>query len=189
MKTTHALALTLLAAAGCSKSDPAGGAPAAASSSAPPAATSAAARPSASTSAAEAAPSAASAESGAAWKGTFKSKPGTVTLAKEAAEAVKVWAKDPGTEMVGDGTISLQIPATKGPIRGEIGGVFGDLIVNGQRDGEAITAQVNPKDPNAQNAMTGVFHGSLKGDALEGTLRVANRNANLVREAEIKLKK
>lgn len=91
--------------------------------------------------------------------------------------------------MVGDGTISLQIPATKGPVRGEIGGVFGDLIVNGQRDGEVITAQVNPKDPNAQNAMTGVFHGSLKGDALEGTLRVANRNANLVREAEIKLKK
>jgi hypothetical protein len=123
----------------------------------------------------------------AAWKGSFKSRPGAVTLAKEGAEAVKVWARDPGTEMVGDGAITLQIPGGKGPVRGEISGVLGDLLVNGDLEEDQLHARVDAKDPNDQKAMTGVLHLRRKGDVWEGLLRVASRNANLVREAELKL--
>jgi hypothetical protein len=190
MKSSSLLAaLALLAPVGCSKGEPApGGASAGASVAAPPG--------DINTSTARAAASAAGAAASAAkpveepttaWKGTFKSRPGAVTLAKEAAEAVKVWAKDPGTEMVGDGAITLQIPGSKGLVRGEISGILGDLLVNGELAEDQLHARVDAKDPNDQKAMTGVLHLKRKGDAWEGTLRVASRNANLVREADLKL--
>ncbi|MCS6898626.1 MAG: hypothetical protein NZX77_02500 [Polyangiaceae bacterium] len=121
------------------------------------------------------------------WKGTFKSRPGNVTLSKEAAEAIKVWSKDPGKEMVGDGTISLWLPVSKGLVRGEIRGALGDLLVNGELEDDQFRARVDPKDPNDPKAMTGILHGKRRGDSWEGMLRVASRNANLVREAEFKL--
>jgi hypothetical protein len=37
--------------------------------------------------------------------------------------------------------------------------------------------------------MTGVLQGKLEGDAIVATLRVASRNADVVREAEVKLAK
>lgn len=186
MKIKLSLALLLVTALACSKTEqpadttatnsaPTASAPAApASSSAPAASAGAEAKP---------------AESAATWKGAFKSKPGEVTLEKEASKAIKVWTKDPGTEMIGDGAVSLQVPASKGVVSGEVTGVWGTLVVSGHLEEGAIHARLDPKDPNDQKAMTGVLNATLKGNSLEGTMRVASRNANMVREAEIKLAK
>jgi hypothetical protein len=121
------------------------------------------------------------------WTGTFQAKPGAVVLNKEASEYIKVWAKDPGTEQVGEGKITLQIPEGGGPVKGEISGALGALRVSGELDKEVLHARVDPVDPNDLKAMTGVLQGSLKGSTLEVNLRVASRNANVVREAESKL--
>ena len=193
MKMFPVLLLTLLAAVGCSKSDPSPGTTAATGSASAAAVPASAAGP-APSGASSGAPAASgspaearAAEGKAAWKGSFKTRPGAVTLNKEASAYIKVWAKDPGTEMIGDGTISLQIPATKGPVQGEISGVLGDLLVNGDLDNGVLSARVDAKNPNDEKAMTGVLQGTIKGSTLEATLRVASRNANLVREAELKL--
>jgi hypothetical protein len=185
-------AFSLLALVGCSKGEPAsGGASAGAPVPVPSGDTisTAASGDKGASASASAAASAAKPvdEPAAAWKGTFKSRPGVVTLAKEAAEAVKVWAKDPGVEMVGDGEITLRIPGSKGLVQGEISGILGDLLVNGELEEDQLHARVDAKDPNDQKAMTGVLHLKRKGEAWEGMLRVASRNANLVREADLRL--
>jgi hypothetical protein len=180
------IATTAALAAGCDKGNP----PAptdtvrAAASSAEPAA-----------SAAPAASGSGSASGGAAevpgaaerWKGTFKSKPGAVTPPEKTE--VKVWAKDPGTEAVGDGTITLSVSG-KGPARavdGTADGALGDLLIRGELDDKELSARVDPKAPNAPGAMTGVLQGKRTADGIEATLRVAGRNGNIVREATIKL--
>jgi hypothetical protein len=50
-----------------------------------------------------------------------------------------------------------------------------------------VRAVLNPKDPHAANAMTGVLNAKVDGDKIVGTIRVSGSNGNLVREAEVSL--
>jgi hypothetical protein len=186
------LAPLALASTACDKkADPAPGAQPAAS--AAPAASPVASA--AASGAASAAGSAAArpASDGAAetWKGAFKAKPSSIELSKDAAADVKVWAKDPGTELVGDGTLTLQITGSgnRRAVKGEGSGALGDLVIVGEISDNELRARVDAKNPNDPNAVTGVLQGTVKGDAIESTLRVSNRNANRVREADFKLTK
>jgi hypothetical protein len=121
------------------------------------------------------------------WKGTYTAKVAEVTPPKDAQ--VKLWAKDPGTAAVGDGTLKLTLTGsgTKLLVKGEAKGPLGAQVISGDADGKDISARVDPKDPNAPDAMTGFFQGKLEGSSIVGTLRVSSRNGNLAREAEIKL--
>lgn len=185
--------LLVLALAGCGKADapkvddrPASSAASTASAPAS-AAASVAASVAASGGAAPAASSAPAAGTAGAetWQGKFTAKVGAVTPPKEAE--VRVWAKDPGTELVGEGSLKLEISgaAPRRDVRGEGTGALGDLLISGELEGTEFRARVDPKNPNDPKAMTGVLQGSLKGDKLELVLRVASRNANVVREAEV----
>jgi hypothetical protein len=135
------------------------------------------------------APAGSASADGATWKGTYKAKVGAVTPPKEAA--VEVWAKDPGTAAIGDGTISLtvtQVPSGKfSRVVGEGKGALGDLVISGTLDADGLTARIDAKDPKAPTAMSGTLSGKQDGAKIEATLRVSGRDANVVREATITL--
>lgn len=185
MKIKLLLASLIVTALACSKGDSPTNTSVASSSSSVSAASASASALASAVASAKAKP----VESVETWKGTFKSKPGEVTLNQESSKVVKTWVKDPGTEKIGEGTATLQIPTTQGIVRGEVTGVWGTLIVNGHLEEKELHARLDPKNPNDAEAMTGVLHLTLKGDHFEGKMRVASRDANLVREAEIKLAK
>lgn len=173
----HAIVAVLsLTVAGCDKPS---GAPAPAASTPAPTAPASSSAPAAASSA-PAAPAAAT-----AWEGAFTSKVGKVT--PPAVAKMKLWEKDPGKEGVGPGTIKLSISGRT--VSGELTGALGELRVSGDVDGKVVTARVDPKDPNTDEAWTGTLTGTLEGDGLAVAIRAASRNANLAREAEAKLTK
>lgn len=179
-----AAAVLLVTVAGCDKSSAGGGAAASGSTGAPASAPAAASSAPAAASSA-AAPPAAPEGASTSWEGAFTSKVGKVTPPAEAK--MKLWEKDPGKEGVGPGTIKLTI--TGRVVSGELGGALGALVVSGDVDDKVVTARVDPKDPNTDEAWTGTLTGKLEGDSLSVVLRLSSRNANLAREADAKLTK
>lgn len=121
------------------------------------------------------------------FKGSFNAKVGAVSPPKEAE--IKLWAKDPGSEAVGEGSLTLKlIPSgSQTLVRGGATGALGELELSGEIDDKFVTAHVTPKQPNAPLAMTGVFSGKLEGAKITGKLRVSGRDGNLVREADVEL--
>jgi len=176
-------ALLIFAAASCSKSSADKPSPAASTSAAASAVAAASAAPSS---------SAGKASTGAtAWSGSYLAKVGPVAPPENAKE--KTWTDDPGTAAVGRGAIALSIGGSRGDTQGEITGPLGDLRVAGVFDGTELRANVLPKDPKSDAAMTGFMLLAASGEtppaSLKGTLRVSNRDAKIVREASVELAK
>jgi hypothetical protein len=121
------------------------------------------------------------------FKASFVAKVGSVTVQPDVKDTTAAWAKDPGKDSVGPGTLALTIAGNR--VTGTGTGSLGDLVVEGRAEDKDVRAVLNPKDPNAANAMTGVLHAKVDGDKIVGTLRVSGRNGNLVREAEVTLTK
>jgi hypothetical protein len=178
MRAAAVMGVALFAlASGCDKKDPAPAPEAHATASAP--------APNASAPAATASASAAPAPASAKWIGTYTAKVGTVEPPKAAHE--KTWTADPGTAAVGAGTIELEVSGPHGAAVGRAAGPLGDLVVSGTLEGGELRANLAPKDPNADGAMTGFLVGKLDGHAIKGTLRVSGRDAKIVREGDVQL--
>jgi hypothetical protein len=172
------VALVAAVALGCSKSP-------AADSNAP--APSGRAAPSASAAVARPAPSAsASGIESAKWSGSYAAKIGAVEPPKNANE--KTWTQDPGSAAIGKGSVDLSV-GERGETRGETKGPLGEMTITGLYDGKELRANLYPKDPKAEGAMTGFMVLAAEGDAMKGTLRVSNRDARIVREASVELAK
>ncbi|HMJ55317.1 MAG TPA: hypothetical protein VK540_24750 [Polyangiaceae bacterium] len=125
-----------------------------------------------------------------AWSGSYLAKVGPVAPPDNAKE--KAWTDDPGTAAVGPGAIALSITGSRGDTRGELTGPLGDLKIAGVFDGTELRANLVPKDPKADAAMTGFMLLATSGAppaALKGTLRVSNRDARIVREASVEIAK
>lgn len=172
-------------AIGCSKEGGDKSAPVASASATP-----AASAGSASASAAPAGSAVAKATSESSWAGSYTAKVGPVAPPENAKE--KMWADDPGSAAVGKGTALLNVSGARGDTRGELTGPLGDLQVSGVFDGKELRANLTPKDPKADTAMTGYM--TLTGEGtppatLKGTLRVSGRDARIVREASVELAK
>ncbi len=168
---------TVLAIGACSKTS---------SESAPPVLSAA---PSASARAARAAPSASAGEAAmeqTVWAGSYTAKVGAVEPPKNANE--KTWTQDPGSAAIGKGTVDLSIHG-HGEAQGEAKGALGDLAISGVYDGKELRANLVPKDPKADGAMTGFMLLATEGDALKGSIRVSSRDARIVREAAVDLAK
>ena len=176
-----AIAVVMLVAS-CSKTSTDKASPAASTSAAPVALASAAA-PSSSAKA--------PAAEGGAWSGSYVAKVGAVAPPENAKE--KAWTSDPGTDAVGKGVIALSVSGSRGDTRGELTGPLGDLDISGVFDGTELRANLLPKDPKADAAMTGFMLLAASGgpppSALKGTLRVSSRDARIVREASVELAK
>jgi hypothetical protein len=167
---------------GCSKSSTDKASPAASASAAPLASASAAA---------PASSGKAPATEAGTWSGSYVAKVGPVAPPENAKE--KAWTNDPGTDAVGKGAIALSIAGSRGDTQGELTGPLGDLKISGVFDGTELRASLLPKDPKAEAAMTGFMVLAASGgpppSALKGTLRVSNRDARIVREANVELAK
>jgi hypothetical protein len=175
-RRSRVTAVLMVLAAACSKPTSSG------TSAAPSAAASASATP-----APAAVPPAAVASSG--WSGSYAANIGPVNPPAAAHE--KTWNDDPGRTGVGPGTIELAVNPS-GTALGEAKGALGELSVSGTFDGRELRANLLPKNPNAEGAMTGFMALTAQGEPssakeLKGTLRVASRDARLVREATVQL--
>jgi hypothetical protein len=176
--STVALAFALAAGAGCSKE----------SKDSPPVVSTV---PAASASAARAAPSGsaaplANATERAAWTGNYVAKVGAVDPPANAKE--KTWTGDPGTAAVGKGAVDLTV-GERGETHGETKGPLGDMTISGTYDGKELRANLAPKEPKGDGAMTGFMALTAEGSAMKGTMRVSNRDAKIVREATVELAK
>jgi hypothetical protein len=171
------LALAFASAAACSKEASKDSAPPAASA----AASAIAARPAPSASA-----PAATATDRTAWSGTYTAKVGAVDPPKNANE--KTWTGDPGSAAVGNGAIDLTV-GDRGEARGDAKGPLGEMTISGVYDGKELRANLAPKEPRGENAMTGFMTLASEGSAMKGTMRVSNRDAKIVREATVELAK
>ena len=122
----------------------------------------------------------------ATWSGSYAAKVGAVEPPTNAKE--KTWTLDPGSAAVGKGTVDLSV-GERGETRGETKGPLGEMTITGLYDGKELRANLLPKDPRADGAMTGFMVLSSEGDSLKGTMRVSNRDARIVREATVELAK
>jgi hypothetical protein len=160
---------------GCAKKTATGSTETIASASAP------AARP-----AASAPQSSASAKFG----GTYAAKTAAIDLAK--GDKVVKWPPNPASGALGTGTVDLVVVGPRGDVRGEANGPLGNMVVSGVLDGRDLRANLNPRDPNADNAMTGVIAlvadgVGMNATAMRGTLRVSGADARVVREAAVEI--
>lgn len=169
---------------GCPKDNPAApDAGGAASASASASASSAHVMPSASASAA--APKGAP----ATYQGKYTAAPATYYLPTDNKEFKHVQqAKDDPSKMVGDGTVTLAVDAN-GTVTGTIdSGPASPAIVAGEVTGSTIAGTIRRKDP-ADLGLTGALHATIEGDTVTGTMKLADANAALVREAKFTAKK
>jgi hypothetical protein len=89
--------------------------------------------------------------------------------------------KNDDAKLLGDGTIAIAIDP-KGRVSGTTeGGALGASVLDGSSDGKQVTATVRRKDPT-DNGLTGTLVAKLAGDALDGTMSLAEANAAVVRQ-------
>jgi hypothetical protein len=104
----------------------------------------------------------------------------------------KDWAsvkfKNDETKLLGEGEISLTVEPD-GRVAGETTtGPLGASVILGMRDGDALTATVRRKE-KADEGLTGTLVATVKGDTLEGTMKLAEFNAAVVRVGKLDAKK
>jgi len=117
----------------------------------------------------------------AAWKGGYKSVPGTIVLPKD----VK-WKVPEIAAGIGEGTIALTVDRATGRVQGKVDGVLGPATMDGvARDGK-IAATVSREDPT-DRGFTGTLSGDIDDAAARGTLNVALADVSAVRSATFEL--
>jgi len=157
----------------------------------------------------DAAPKPASAEGGAVASGeagagsdggsvsataTGKSYAGKYSIAvgamyvPEAKDWASVKFKNDESKMLGDGEIKLEVDASGRVSGGTEGGPLGASVIDGTSDGKTLTATIRRKDP-ADEGLTGTLDAKVSGDALEGTMKLAESNAAVVRVGKLDAKK
>jgi hypothetical protein len=115
--------------------------------------------------------------------------PGTLYIPSENKEYAGVkQAKDDGTKMVGDGTLTLDVDAT-GRVTGtfESGPAQGSLLDGTVADG-SVAGTVRVKSAG-EDGLHGSLVGKMTGDAIEGTMTLADHNASVLRDVKFTAKK
>jgi hypothetical protein len=95
--------------------------------------------------------------------------------------------KNDETKLLGEGEITLAVDGA-GRVSGSTeAGPLGASILDGTSDGTSLTATVRRKDPTDEG-LTGTLVAKIAGDALDGTMKLAESNAAVVREAKLEAK-
>jgi hypothetical protein len=118
------------------------------------------------------------------WEGHYDAKKGTVTLPSKVKD--KALAADDGKTAAGRGTVDLVILAN-GDVRGKASGALGAAAITGKLDGTMVSAVIRPDDPQAPNAMTGIFVGQRKGETIACEMHVAGPDGTVIRESTVEL--
>ena len=137
-----------------------------------------------------ASPSAASSASTASvvFEGKFMAKKKSVALQSPVTE--KAWKKDDGTAASGSGAIELRI-GERGHVSGKGNGVWGDLVLSGEREADDVFVTLGPEPGRAisTNDMRGIGRGHFTADTLELELEASSGDATIVREAKAHLER
>lgn len=120
------------------------------------------------------------------WEGSYNAKKGNVSLPPKVKD--KALAADDGKASSGAGTIEIVI-GPSGELHGKSTGALGACTLVGRVDEGMIRAKMDPEDPRAPSAMTGVLVGKLDGDSIRADLHVAGPDATVVRESAVELKR
>lgn len=102
--------------------------------------------------------------------------------------AEKDWAsvkfKNDDSKLLGDGELSLAIDDAGRVTGSTTAGPLGASVIDGTSDGKTLSATVRRKDP-ADDGLTGTLTASIAGDKLDGTMKLAEFNAAVVRIATL----
>jgi hypothetical protein len=116
----------------------------------------------------------------------------TVSAGSMYVPAQKDWSavkfKNDESKMLGDGEITLTIDPTGRVSGGTEAGPLGASVIDGASDGTTLTATIRRKDPTDEG-LTGTLVAKIAGDALDGTMNLAESNAAVVRVAKVDAKK
>ena len=117
----------------------------------------------------------------ASFGGKYTVTPGTMYVPAE-----KDWSsvkfKSDETKLLGDGEMTLAVDAA-GRVAGTTeGGPLGAAIIDGNSDGQTLAATIRRKDPSDEG-LTGTLLAKVSGDKVEGTMKLAEFNAAVVRVA------
>jgi hypothetical protein len=100
---------------------------------------------------------------------------------------VKFRGDDAGIGL-GDGAITLVLDPVTGRVSGTLDGSVGPAIVFGILDGTRITATITRKDATDEG-LTGTAIATMTEGKIEGSMRLAESNARVVRSATFTLAK
>jgi hypothetical protein len=126
--------------------------------------------------------------------GTGKSYAGKYSVAVGAMYVPegKDWAavkfKNDDSKLLGDGEIKIAVDANGRVSGGTEGGPLGASVLDGTSDGTSLTATVRRKDP-ADEGLTGTLEAKVAGDKVEGTMKLAESNAAVVRVGKLEATK
>ena len=114
---------------------------------------------------------------------TYTIVPGTLYVPNSAGWSGVKFKNDP-SRMLGDGTLTLTVD-TGGRISGvSEGGPLGNTIIEGTAAGSTLLATIRRKDPSDMG-LTGTLVATVAGKKLQGTMKLSESNAAVVREAAI----
>jgi hypothetical protein len=167
--------LSVLALFGCPKSQPPAEAEAGAT-----VATSAAAPVVSASASASAKPAGGEAST---WSAKYTLTAGTLYIPTD-----KDWKnakfKNDEAKYIGDGALTLSVDKDGRVTGTSEGPPIGDAVIDGLVEDGKISANVRRKD-TSDNGLTGTIVGTITGDKLEGTMKLAEANAAVVREGKI----
>jgi len=123
----------------------------------------------------------------AAFTGKYTVAAGTMYV-PDAKDWSSVRFKNDDTKLLGDGELSLAIDAAGGVTGTSEGGPLGAAIIEGKSDGQALAATVRRKDPG-DNGLTGTLLATVDGSKVDGTMKLAEFNAAVVRTAAFSVTK
>ena len=120
------------------------------------------------------------------WTGKYTVSAGTMYV-PENKDWSSVKFKNDDTKLLGDGEIKLSVDPS-GRVSGSTeAGPLGASIIEGMSENGALNATIRRKDL-ADLGLTGTLVAKITGDALEGTMNLAEANAAVVRIGKVDAK-
>ncbi len=115
------------------------------------------------------------------FKGKYTVSAGTMYVPEAKDWAAVKWKND-DTKLLGDGELSLAVDA-EGRVTGSSeGGPLGAALIEGKSDGHTLAATVRRKDPT-DDGLTGTLLATVTGDKVDGTMKLSEFTAAVVRTA------
>lgn len=121
------------------------------------------------------------------FKGKYTVAAGTMYV-PEAKDWASVKFKNDDSKLLGDGELVLAIDGAGRVTGTSEGGPLGAAVIEGKSDGENLAATVRRKDPS-DDGLTGTLQAKVTGDKVDGTMKLAEFNAAVVRTATFSVTK
>jgi hypothetical protein len=109
----------------------------------------------------------------------YTSEPGTLYM-----PSGKERFKNDLSKMLGDGVLTVTVDADGRVSGASEGGPLGPTILDGEMNGQVVMGTIRRSDPSDEG-LTGTLVATRSGDKIEGTMKLSDGNAAVVRQATI----